>query len=166
MTSGVSENTDSHTTRPVSLLVATMRGGPPAAVARSLSRVYQRYEQDYGGGALIVAAAFVDSGSSTFAGFNGISPQTRNQFRGPNYFDMDMSLFKTFRLKERKAGESLWLILAEEIRRQRRWLIFNGLAISLIFGILMSTLLTLVVIPVLYYAVNRERDVAEPGRGH
>jgi multidrug efflux pump subunit AcrB len=32
--------------------------------------------------------------------------------------------------------------------------IFNGLAISLIFGILVSTALTLVVIPVLYYAVN------------
>lgn len=30
--------------------------------------------------------------------------------------------------------------------------IFNGLAISLIFGILVSTLLTLVVIPVMYYA--------------
>jgi len=35
--------------------------------------------------------------------------------------------------------------------------IFNGLAISLIFGILVSTLLTLVVIPVLYYALNRKR---------
>ena len=35
--------------------------------------------------------------------------------------------------------------------------IFNGLAISLVFGILVSTLLTLVVIPVLYYAVNRAR---------
>jgi multidrug efflux pump subunit AcrB len=34
--------------------------------------------------------------------------------------------------------------------------IFNGLAISLLFGILVSTLLTLVVIPVLYYAVNRK----------
>ncbi|MFN9772079.1 MAG: efflux RND transporter permease subunit [Burkholderiales bacterium] len=33
--------------------------------------------------------------------------------------------------------------------------IFNGLAISLIFGILVSTLLTLVVIPVLYYAAFR-----------
>ena len=30
--------------------------------------------------------------------------------------------------------------------------IFNGLAISLIFGVLVSTLLTLVVIPVMYYA--------------
>ncbi|NJN47688.1 MAG: efflux RND transporter permease subunit, partial [Candidatus Competibacteraceae bacterium] len=35
--------------------------------------------------------------------------------------------------------------------------IFNGLAISLIFGILVSTLLTLVVIPVLYYAALRRR---------
>ena len=30
--------------------------------------------------------------------------------------------------------------------------IFNGLAIALIFGVFVSTLLTLVVIPVLYYA--------------
>ena len=35
--------------------------------------------------------------------------------------------------------------------------IFNGLAISLIFGILVSTVLTLVVIPVLYYALYRKR---------
>ncbi|MFO1190683.1 MAG: efflux RND transporter permease subunit [Rhodoferax sp.] len=35
--------------------------------------------------------------------------------------------------------------------------IFNGLAVSLIFGIFVSTLLTLVVIPVLYYAVFRRR---------
>lgn len=35
--------------------------------------------------------------------------------------------------------------------------IFNGLAISLIFGILVSTLLTLVVIPVLYYTVMCHR---------
>ncbi|HAX20809.1 MAG TPA: multidrug transporter AcrB [Hydrogenophaga sp.] len=35
--------------------------------------------------------------------------------------------------------------------------IFNGLAVSLIFGIAVSTLLTLVVIPVLYYAVYRRK---------
>jgi multidrug efflux pump subunit AcrB len=35
--------------------------------------------------------------------------------------------------------------------------IFNGLAVSLIFGIFVSTLLTLVVIPVLYYALYRKR---------
>jgi multidrug efflux pump subunit AcrB len=33
--------------------------------------------------------------------------------------------------------------------------IFNGLAVSLIFGIAVSTLLTLIVIPVLYFAVYR-----------
>jgi multidrug efflux pump subunit AcrB len=35
--------------------------------------------------------------------------------------------------------------------------IFSGLAVSLIFGILVSTLLTLVVIPVLYYSTLRHR---------
>ena len=35
--------------------------------------------------------------------------------------------------------------------------IFNGLAVSLIFGILVSTVLTLVVIPVLYYSIYRNR---------
>ena len=38
--------------------------------------------------------------------------------------------------------------------------IFNGLAISLIFGILVSTVLTLVVIPLLYYAVYRDIHLA------
>jgi multidrug efflux pump subunit AcrB len=38
--------------------------------------------------------------------------------------------------------------------------IFNGLAISLIFGILVSTILTLVVIPVMYYALYRRRNEA------
>ncbi|MEF9943855.1 MAG: efflux RND transporter permease subunit, partial [Burkholderiaceae bacterium] len=35
--------------------------------------------------------------------------------------------------------------------------IFNGLAIALLFGIFVSTALTLIVIPVLYYAINRHR---------
>jgi multidrug efflux pump subunit AcrB len=35
--------------------------------------------------------------------------------------------------------------------------IFSGLAVSLIFGIFVSTLLTLVVIPVMYYALMRNR---------
>ncbi|MBM5812199.1 MAG: efflux RND transporter permease subunit [Gammaproteobacteria bacterium] len=38
--------------------------------------------------------------------------------------------------------------------------IFNGLAIALIFGILVSTLLTLVVIPILYYGYLRRRGFA------
>jgi multidrug efflux pump subunit AcrB len=39
--------------------------------------------------------------------------------------------------------------------------IFNGLAISLIFGILVSSLLTLMVIPVLYYAFNYRQTPAK-----
>ncbi|MGQ9723841.1 MAG: efflux RND transporter permease subunit [Tepidimonas sp.] len=38
--------------------------------------------------------------------------------------------------------------------------IFNGLAVSLIFGILVSTLLTRVVIPVLSFATDRRRHAA------
>jgi multidrug efflux pump subunit AcrB len=38
--------------------------------------------------------------------------------------------------------------------------IFNGLAVSLIFGILVSTVLTLVVIPILYYSYLRRRRAA------
>ena len=41
--------------------------------------------------------------------------------------------------------------------------IFNGLAISLIFGIFVSTVLTLVVIPVLYFAAMRNRVVQLQG---
>jgi multidrug efflux pump subunit AcrB len=40
--------------------------------------------------------------------------------------------------------------------------IFNGLAVSLIFGILVSTLLTLIVIPILYYA-TRYREFMPAG---
>ena len=40
--------------------------------------------------------------------------------------------------------------------------IFNGLAISLIFGILVSTVLTLVVIPLLYFVAHRRREAAFP----
>ena len=38
--------------------------------------------------------------------------------------------------------------------------IFNGLAISLIFGIFVSTVLTLVIIPVLYYMAYQKKYAA------
>ena len=41
----------------------------------------------------------------------------------------------------------------------------RGLAIALIFGLLISTLLTLVVIPVLYYALMRKRVGQKPVQG-
>jgi multidrug efflux pump subunit AcrB len=43
--------------------------------------------------------------------------------------------------------------------------IFNGLAIALIFGILVSTVLTLVVIPTLYYAAYRKTHEPNPSDG-
>jgi len=46
------------------------------------------------------ANAFLNSGAATFNGFTSWSSQTRNQYRGPHYFDMDMALFKTFRFGE------------------------------------------------------------------
>ena len=36
--------------------------------------------------------------------------------------------------------------------------IFNGLAIALIFGILVSTLLTLLVIPILFYSSQQAKE--------
>ncbi len=42
--------------------------------------------------------------------------------------------------------------------------IFNGLAVSLIFGILVSTVLTLLVIPVLYYAYLRRKEARAAAR--
>jgi len=43
--------------------------------------------------------------------------------------------------------------------------IFNGLAISLIFGILVSTVLTLIVIPILYYSYRQRANAAAASRG-
>jgi hypothetical protein len=47
------------------------------------------------------AGSFVQSASNAFTGYPGISPENRNQFRGPGYFDIDMQLYKTFKLAER-----------------------------------------------------------------
>jgi multidrug efflux pump subunit AcrB len=38
--------------------------------------------------------------------------------------------------------------------------IFNGLAVSLIFGILVSTALTLVLIPILYFSYRNRQGAA------
>lgn len=47
------------------------------------------------------ANAFVNSAADDFAGYTQFSTQMRNQYRGPHFFDMDMALFKTFKLTER-----------------------------------------------------------------
>jgi Carboxypeptidase regulatory-like domain len=47
------------------------------------------------------AAAFINSGDPNFVAYPGFSPQRRNQYVGPHFFDMDMALFKTFKIGER-----------------------------------------------------------------
>jgi hypothetical protein len=47
------------------------------------------------------SSAFVNGAANGFAGYTALSSQNRNQFRGPSYFDMDMALFRTFRIRER-----------------------------------------------------------------
>jgi len=44
------------------------------------------------------ASAFLDTTTNAYTKF---PTQTRNQFRGPNYVDFDMGLYKTFSIKER-----------------------------------------------------------------
>jgi hypothetical protein len=48
------------------------------------------------------ANAFVNGASSTFTGYSALSSQTRNQYRGPHYFDIDMNLYRTFRFGEQR----------------------------------------------------------------
>ncbi len=45
------------------------------------------------------ASAFLNS--SAISNFTSLSAQNRNMFRGPHYFDTDMSLYRTFKIKER-----------------------------------------------------------------
>jgi hypothetical protein len=47
------------------------------------------------------ASAFLDSAADSFNGYPGWSAQTRNQFRGPHFFDIDMTLLKNFKLREK-----------------------------------------------------------------
>jgi hypothetical protein len=45
--------------------------------------------------------AFLDTGAASFTNYTTFPSETRNQFRGPHYFDMDMALYKNFSFKER-----------------------------------------------------------------
>ena len=47
--------------------------------------------------------AFLDSAADTFEGYPYWPTARRNQYRGPSYFNMDMSLFKNIKLTERFA---------------------------------------------------------------
>jgi len=44
---------------------------------------------------------YLNSGAATFNNFTEWSPATRNQLRGPHYFNMDMNLYRNFAITER-----------------------------------------------------------------
>lgn len=47
------------------------------------------------------ANGFINSAAASFTGYTAWSQQGRNSFRGPNYFDVDMALYKNFKIAER-----------------------------------------------------------------
>jgi len=44
---------------------------------------------------------YLNSGAATFNNFTAWSPATRNQLFGPHYFDLDLNMYRTFRIAER-----------------------------------------------------------------
>ncbi|MGH6986198.1 MAG: fatty acid desaturase family protein [Caulobacteraceae bacterium] len=82
---------------------------------------------------------------------------------GQTWFKQRFGAFVA-RLKERKPGEPLLPIIGAEIRRQRRWLIFNGLAIALFAAVgLWWVWFALWLVPraTWFQLVTRIRNIAE-----
>ena len=75
------------------ILVGQFRGSAYGALTNG--------NANFGTTACLDPAAFVNTCGPNFTGYTKFPTQTRNQFRGPNYVDFDMSLFKTFQLKEK-----------------------------------------------------------------
>ena len=48
------------------------------------------------------AGAFLNTGAASFTNFTEWSSQTRNQYRGPHFFDIDMALYRTFKFGEHR----------------------------------------------------------------
>ena len=81
-------------------ILADPIAGTRAQSSCGLSSVSTNGNAAFGTTACLNPAAFINSGASTFPGYTAWPAQNRNQYRGPKYFDMDMALFKTFRIKE------------------------------------------------------------------
>jgi hypothetical protein len=84
-----------------STLLASPIAGVQAQSSCGVSSAYSSNTAVFGSTSCLNSAAFINGAASTFTGYTSYPAQNRNQFRSPHYFDMDMALFKTFRLKER-----------------------------------------------------------------
>ena len=109
-------------------------------------------EEFHGEGILAVTKALLQSGVSYIGGYQGAPVSHLIDVLGDARELLD-DLGIYFEPSASEAGAAAMLgalfILDDPI--------FNGLAISLIFGIFVSTILTLVVIPTLYYAAYRRQ---------
>jgi len=85
------------TTIPLSETSVT-RCWPLRPARRSSFRALRRSCSQY---ALSDLRWILDSNAATFNAYPGISAQTRNQFRGPGYFGLDMNLYRVFPITER-----------------------------------------------------------------
>jgi hypothetical protein len=63
--------------------------------------VYTNGNPNFGSTACLNDSAFVNTGAANFNGYTSFPTQTRNQYRGPDYIDFDMALFKTFQIREK-----------------------------------------------------------------
>ncbi len=89
---------------------AIAQGGGPVIAQQSYagasascgrSSAYTNGNANFGTTACLNLSAFVNTADPNFTGYTTFPTQTRNQFRGPDYIDFDMSLFKTFQIREK-----------------------------------------------------------------
>jgi len=73
--------------------------------------------------------AFVDTGSANFASYAGPITQRRNQYRGPNLFDVNLNLMKNFNLTERVKfgiGANFYNVLNHPNFANPNWALADG----------------------------------------
>ena len=81
-------------------ILATPIGGPGQPTGCGHSNTV---DVNGNGTPCLSASAFLNSGAASFTNFTGWSAQTRNQFHGPHLFDIDMALYKNFKIGEGKS---------------------------------------------------------------